>query len=254
MRLVYGPVPSFRLGRSLGVDLLCAAEKTCPFDCIYCQLGKTIHKTRERGEFVDISTLEGDLNTALDRTEADIVTLSGTGEPTLALNLGRAVEVIRDLTDLPIAVLTNSALMGDAGVRDELAAADRVIAKLDAPDERRFRMINRPHRDVRFGDVLNGIKTFGRDFEDKLTLQMMFVERNRTASGEMALLAGEIGPVEVQLDTPLRKSPVRPLSREEMEEIEQDFQGFNVVNVYKREKPGVRVIDRDEILKRRRTI
>ena len=105
-----------------------------------------------------------------------------------------------------------------------------------------------------FDEVLRGIKSFGRDFGERLVLQMMFVEKNRAASRKLALLAGEIGPVEVQLDTPLRPSPVRPLGPAEMDEIEKDFSGFNVINVYKSEKPEVEVIDRDEVLARRRTI
>jgi len=108
--IIYGPVPSWRLGRSLGIDLLCAPGKTCSFDCVYCQLGKTTNPTIERGEFVSIGKLTKELEEIKD-IAADYVTFSGAGEPTLASNLEQAIEVAKSILPLPVAVLTNSSLM-----------------------------------------------------------------------------------------------------------------------------------------------
>ena len=127
MSIIYGPVASWRLGRSLGIDLLSVKEKTCSFNCVYCQLGKTTLLLSERREFVSLVELTRELD-SVTKIGADYVTFSGTGEPTLASNLGRAIEVVRSIVQLPVAVLTNSSLMSSGDVRCELAKADVVVA------------------------------------------------------------------------------------------------------------------------------
>ncbi len=175
--IVYGPVPSWRLGRSLGVDLLSAEGKTCSFDCIYCQLGRTVHPLTDRDEFVSLDALARELQAARS-VSADYVTFSGMGEPTLASNLGEALRLARDVLGLPTAVLTNSSLMAREDVRRDLAYADLVVAKLDAPNERLFRRINRPVVDCRLQEVFRGIILFWAGFAGWLALQMMFVDAN----------------------------------------------------------------------------
>jgi len=250
MKTVYGPVPSWRLGKSLGVDLICS-EKTCSFDCAYCQLGTTIHKTTERRNFIDLDRVRKDVGEVLGKAEIDVITLSGTGEPTLAKNLGDAVEIIRELTDLPIAILTNSTLLHQEEVRNELKKLDHVVAKLDAPNQDVLELVNRPAEDINFNSILSGIKKFRDEFKGKFSLQLMFIEDNKNYADEMALLAREFSPDEVQLNTPLRHCPVKPLSPEEMNRIAKEFKDLNTITVYTSERPEIEGVDKAEVLRRR---
>ena len=111
MEIVYGPVSSWRLGRSLGVDPICRTRKTCSFDCVYCSLGPTKVKSIERKVFVPTEQVALSLEKAIKKVDADVITFSGMGEPTLAKNLGELIEIARDVSGLPVAVLTNSSLM-----------------------------------------------------------------------------------------------------------------------------------------------
>ena len=126
--IIYGPVPSWRLGRSLGVDLVSTEGKTCSFDCIYCQLGRTIYPQMERREFVTMAQLATELEAVKNNIVADYVTFSGMAEPTLASNLGEAIRIAKLILPLPVAILTNSSLMPREDVCDDLAQADVVIA------------------------------------------------------------------------------------------------------------------------------
>jgi len=251
MNSVYGPVPSWRLGRSIGIDPICSGSKICSFDCCYCQLGSTVHKTAEQQNFLSIAKLKDDLHDFGSMDNADAVTLSGTGEPTLAGNLGEIVDVLREHTRLPIAVLTNSTFLNDDNVRKILRKTDIVVAKLDAPDSRLMRMINSPAEGCGFDEVLEGIRSFRRVFKGRLALQMMFIEMNKGLGWEMANIAQEIGPDEVQINTPLRPCRVGHLDIEQLGSIKKHFEGQNVISVYDRGKPFVEAGDKNEILRRR---
>ena len=135
MKIIYGPVASWRLGKSLGIDLICSEKKICSFDCIYCQLEKTDRITRQRESFISLDKLKKDLQHALQQTTPDVITLSGMGEPTLAKNMNEAIKIIKELTDLPLAILTNSSLMYDKNVQSDLKELDIIVAKLDAPNQ-----------------------------------------------------------------------------------------------------------------------
>jgi wyosine [tRNA(Phe)-imidazoG37] synthetase (radical SAM superfamily) len=255
MRVIYGPVPSWRLGRSLGIDLLPGRGKTCSFDCLYCQLGRTTCFAVERQVFVETERLRAELD-ALPLTAADVdyLTFSGTGEPTLAANLGEAIDLVRSwsmLQGVPVAVLTNATLLSRPEVCHDLARANLVVAKLDAPDEALFQAINRPVASVAWFHVVKGIHAFRQEFDGRLALQMMFIDANRQRADEMATLARSLSPDEVQLNTPLRASPTPPLGRAAMAEIEAAFAVLPAVNVYSAQPPKVRVLDRAETRRRR---
>ncbi len=245
--ILYGPVASWRLGRSLGIDLI-GREKICSFDCIYCQLGRTIHLTIERRKFVDDDEIKREID-SMRNVEADVVTFSGMGEPTLAKNLGKAAEYAREF-GLPIAILTNSSLFWQEDVREDLNKVDWIVAKLDAHDDKTFKKINHPHEKIKFDEMVDAIKLVAKEAR-KFSLQMMFMEENKIYAEEMASLAREIKPDEVQINTPLRRSPVEPLSREEIFEIEEHFHGLNTINVYSSPKPKVSPIDEEEVRRRR---
>jgi len=248
--IIYGPVPSWRLGRSLGVDLVSTKGKTCSFDCIYCQLGRTVHPLGKRREFVTLAQLAKELELVKD-IAADYVTFSGMAEPTLASNLGEAITIVKSILPLPVAVLTNSSLMPREDVCDDLAQADVVVAKVDAANEQIFRQINNPVVSYSFDQIVYSIEHFRKRFKRKLALQMMFMAINKDYARPMADIAKRLSPDEVQLNTPLRPCPIKPLAPDEMAAIEKEFAGLEVVNVYKAPKPEVVPLNLEQTLRRR---
>ena len=251
MAIIYGPVASWRLGRSLGIDLLNTRRKVCSFNCVYCQLGETDQFIIEPREFINLEQLTSEIE-LLSPIKADYATFSGMGEPTLASNLGEAIELARSNLDLPIAVLTNSALMFREDVRQRLALADTVVAKLDVPNEELFAVVNRPAPGLHFDRIKDDIRLFRDRYRGKLALQVMFIEANKDYASEIAALARQISPDEVQIDTPLRPSKVKPLSRENIASIREKFNNLrSVITVYEAPKPKVLPLDLAETLRRR---
>jgi wyosine [tRNA(Phe)-imidazoG37] synthetase (radical SAM superfamily) len=249
--IIYGPVSSWRLGRSLGIDLLNTRRKVCSFNCMYCQLGETDQFIVEPREFISLEQLTSEIE-LLNPIKADYATFSGMGEPTLASNLGEAIELARSILDLPIAVLTNSSLMFREDVRRQLAHADTVVAKLDVPNEEVLAMVNRPPPGLHFDRIKDGIRLFRHKYRGKLALQIMFIEANKDYASEIAALARQISPDEVQIDTPLRPSKVKPLPRENIASIREKFNDLrNVITVYEAPKPEISPLDLAETLRRR---
>lgn len=232
------------------MDLLPAGGKTCSFDCIYCQLGRTARRQTQRGEFVPLATVRRELERVWG-VAADYVTFAGMGEPTLASNLGEAIRLAQAILSLPVAVLTNSSLIARADVRRDLACADLVVAKLDAPNEQLFRRINRPVATLRLEDIVWGIEAFAAEYKGTLALEMMFVEANKGLAAEMAAIARELAPDEVQINTPLRPCAVAPLTVNEVAAIREEFTGFPVRSVYEAARPVVVPLDVGETLRRR---
>jgi wyosine [tRNA(Phe)-imidazoG37] synthetase (radical SAM superfamily) len=251
MSIIYGPVSSWRLGRSLGIDLLNTRKKVCSFNCVYCQLGETGQLIVEPREFIGLEQLTSEIE-LLNPIKADYATFSGMGEPTLASNLGEAIELARSILDLPIAVLTNSSLMFREDVRQQLALADTVVAKLDVPNEELFAMVNRPAPELHFSQIVKGIRRFRDEYRGKLALQIMFIEANKDYASEIAALARQISPDEVQINTPLRPCAVRPLPPKNIAKVQREFTNFeSVVTVYEARKYKVLPLDWAETLRRR---
>lgn len=197
---------SWRLGRSLGIDLLCV-DSICSFDCIYCQLGKINQLTQQRHVFVPTQKLMDDLRDS-DWQHSDVVTISGSGEPTLALNLGEAINVINEFTGKPVIVLTNSTLLSDENVRAELTSADRVYCKLDAWSNDQLRRINRPVSTITHEQIVQGITALRREYDGFLAIQTMILTPLKRADLErLAKILLAIGPDEVQLNIPSRPVP-----------------------------------------------
>ena len=222
MAHLFGPVPSRRLGRSLGVDLI--PTKTCPYDCIYCEVGPTTHQTGKRFSYQTetiISELEDYLRDVPQ--PPDVITLAGSGEPTLNLGLGRIISSIKEMSRIPVAVLTNGALLYLPEVRAELAAADLVLPSLDSACEATYRLINRPLPGLSLESLLKGLVPFRREYHGRLLLEVMLLKGINDTEEELTLLRralAEIAPDRIQLNTAVR--PVvddlaRPLDRVEME-------------------------------------
>ncbi|MCK5584343.1 MAG: radical SAM protein, partial [Elusimicrobiales bacterium] len=134
-KYIFGPVPSWRLGSSLGVDLISGTRKTCSFDCVYCQVGRTLKLSSRREVFVKKSEILKEIK-SLPKAKIDYITFSGMGEPTLAKNLGELIKAVKKVRPEKVAVLTNSSVLNRKDVRDELMEADFVIAKLDASNQK----------------------------------------------------------------------------------------------------------------------
>ena len=249
-RYIYGPVPSWRLGSSLGIDLLSQKEKVCSFDCIYCQIGRTKSYTIKRKLYVPTKEVVSEIK-ALPRVHIDYITFSGRGEPTLATNLGMTIKAIKRLRKEPIAVLTNSSLLYRQDVRQELALADLVVLKLDAGSQKSLRLINHPAKKIKFSAILKGIKRFRKVYRGKLALQLMFMPQNKDQAKNIAKLARQIQANEIQLNTPLRPSLVRPLSRKAISVIKGYFRGMNVISLYDVKPKLVRPISTKDTMIRR---
>jgi wyosine [tRNA(Phe)-imidazoG37] synthetase (radical SAM superfamily) len=219
---VYGPVASRRLGRSLGVDLV--PFKTCTYDCIYCQLGRTTQKTIHREEYLPIEDILAELDATLaSGIRPDYVGISGSGEPTLHSRIGEIITRIKQRTDVPVAVLTNGSLLWLRAVQDDLMAADLVLPSLDAGSERWFRHVNRPHSEIRFEAMVNGLAEFTRRFRKPVWLEVLLLAGMTgtvSEAGKIAALAGQIAPAKVQLNTASRppcESEARPVTRRQLE-------------------------------------
>ena len=192
---IYGPVASWRLGRSLGVDVLCI-DSICSFECVYCQLGKINRVTMERDVFVSTEKILDDLKTS-DWREADVITFSGSGEPTLAINLGIIIGKIKSFTGKPVIVLTNSTLLHLPEVRKEVALADKIFCKLDAWSDEILRRINRPYKTFSVEEIISGIKKLREEFSGFLAIQTMILQM--TPSSYCKILAKQTK----KLSTPL---------------------------------------------------
>lgn len=221
-RYIFGPVPSRRLGRSLGVDLV--PFKTCSYDCIYCQLGRTTCKTIERKDWVPLEKVVAELESRLS-SNPDYITLGGSGEPTLHCQVGELIARIKTLTDTPVAVLTNGALLWVKQVRRQLLHADLVIPSLDAGCETVFQAVNRPHRRISFEKMLDGLVAFRREYPGKYWLEVMVVGGYNATRGEICKLAEcvkRIRPDRVQLNTvtrPPAEEHAAPVSPEQLHEF-----------------------------------
>lgn len=235
---VFGPVPSRRLGRSLGVDLV--PFKTCTYDCIYCQLGRTTNRTIERRQWTSTRAVLDEVRQKLS-SKLDYITLSGSGEPTLCTRLGDLIEGIRSMTNTPVAVLTNGSLFWQKEVRQEIGAAHLIVPSLDAGDARMFEAVNRPHPAISFERMLEGLIAMREKFSGDIWLEV-FILGGYTADGLEIRKINEcvkrVRPNRIQLNTVTRppaetfavavnKSRLRRLARLFTPEAEiiADFRG-----------------------------
>lgn len=221
MKYVFGPVPSRRLGQSLGIDTI--PLKTCNWNCVYCQLGRTVPLVNERREYYPKEEILTEVKQALAAHkpgEIDWVTFVGSGEPTLHSDIGWLIRNVKALTNLPVAIITNGSLLYLPGVREELAAADAVLPTLDAGNSRLYRKINRPHPDISYERLVDGLIAFRKAYQGFLWLEVMLVKGlndHEEALREIAAVLERVQPDEVHLLLPTRppvETWVRPADEE----------------------------------------
>jgi len=254
---IYGPVPSRRLGMSLGVDVI--PMKVCTYDCIYCELGNTREKTIVRREYVS----EKLVTQALERYFAemhtihlDYVTFSGSGEPTLNSKIGALIRKVKRLTDTPVAVLTSGSLLFDPEVRQNLMQADLVVPSLDAALQDVFKKVNRPVPSLEVSDVIWGIHQFRKEFKGETWLEILFVKGINDRLGHIKKLAEAtrwIEPTKIQLTTVVRPPGIGhapPISMEKLNEISSLFEGNVevITELERRNSPAYQEEKGDEIV------
>lgn len=234
-KYLFGPVPSRRLGMSLGVDLV--PKKVCSLDCVYCEAGKTTKLTTERMEYVKTEKIIGELTDYfLNNPDPDYITFSGYGEPTLNLAIGEVLDFIKqNKPDIPVAVLTNGTLFGDEIVRQSILKADLVLPSLDAATEAVFRKINRPPDSLMFDDYIQGLIDFSREFSGKIWLEIFILPDYNDSEEELAALKEiivQIKPDSIQLNTldrPGTVADLRGATRAELQRVVDFWQMDNVI-------------------------
>jgi wyosine [tRNA(Phe)-imidazoG37] synthetase (radical SAM superfamily) len=221
-KYLYGPVPSRRLGLSYGVDIV--PFKVCTLDCIYCQLGQTTEKTIERKDYVPPEGLLAELRETLaEDLEADFITISGSGEPTLNSRLGELIDGIKKITNIPVAILTNGTLLYRQDVRADCAKADVVLPSLDAGDKQTFEEVNRPHKDISIKNLISGLCAFRNEFAGQIWLEVFLIKGLNTDAGQIAKIKNiieRIGADKVQLNTAVRPTTCAGIKRVDTEELE----------------------------------
>jgi len=234
-KYIFGPVPSRRLGISLGVDLL--PRKTCSFNCIYCECGITSNLTVERKIWVDTSGVIEEINHFLSSDSGktiDFITFSGSGEPTLAMNIGEIIKYIKSRYNAQVCVITNSSLLWNEEVQNDIINADLVIPSLDAVSPDVFFNIDRNHSDITIENILNGLIQFRKKYKNKLYLEILLVKNINDGKQELVKLAEaakKIQPDRIQINTCVRQGTEKNLERlsgEELQAAAAYFSGFEV--------------------------
>lgn len=208
MKYVYGPVPSRRLGQSLGIDTI--PLKTCNWNCIYCQLGRSKPLHNERKDYIPLSEIISEVKRALDShnpEEIDWVTFVGSGEPTLHAGIGWLIKEVKKITDIPVAVITNGSLLFLQSVRKAVSIADAVLPSFDAGTPELYKKINRPHPDVPFERFLDGLIAFRNEFNGQLWVEVMLVkDMNDTEEALKDVAKGleQVQPDKVHINLPTR--------------------------------------------------
>ena len=208
MKYVFGPVPSRRLGKSLGIDTI--PLKTCNWNCVYCQLGRSVPLTNERKEYVPSDEILSEIEQALTvhkPGEIDWVTFVGSGEPLLHAKMGWLIQQVKRMTKLPVAVITNGSLLYLPEVRQELIPADAVLPTLDAGTAELYRKINRPHPEITFERLVDGLISFRKEYKGNLWVEVMLLDRLNDSSEalwEIAKILQTVKPDAIHINLPTR--------------------------------------------------
>ncbi len=233
MKYVFGPVPSRRLGNSLGISPI--PRKVCNYSCIYCQLGRTDKMTGERKEFFKKEDILKEFKEYLkDSDKFDVITIVGEGEPTLYLKLGELIKDVKKLTSKPVAVITNGALLHDKNVRKELCEADIVLPSIDGYDEETSKIIDRPLGTIKFDEELQGLIEFSKEYTGQLWLEIMLVEginSDKNSIEAFKEILKKINYDRVYINTPVRppaEDYVKSVGKETIEYAVKELGGISI--------------------------
>lgn len=233
LKYIFGPVPSRRLGKSLGISPI--PRKTCNYSCIYCQLGRTDKMTGERKEFFPLKDIINEFKEYLKESfDFDVVTIVGEGEPTLYSKLGELIKEVKKITDKPVAVITNGALLSSKEVRDELMNADIVLPSIDGYNEETAKKIDRPLGTIHFKDELEGLIEFSKEYKGQLLLEIMLISGincDKNSIGHFKEILKKIKYDKVYLNTPVRppaENFVKVISQEEMKYAVEELRGISI--------------------------
>jgi len=256
-RHLYGPVPSRRLGRSLGIDLV--PHKICTYDCIYCQIGKTTEKTLARKEYAPVTEILEEVGSFLqeETSSTDVLSLAGSGEPTLHSQIRSVIEGIKAITSIPVAVITNGSLLYEEEVRQDLLSVDLVLPSLDAVSSEVFRKINRPRKGFSVEKVIEGLVEFRKVYKGQIWLEILFCKGVNDSKEELVRMkktVERIAPDRIHLNTVIRPPSEKwavPLNQEKMETMRAFFgERASIISEFDRHPPAVTERDiREEILK-----
>ncbi len=254
---LYGPVPSRRLGRSLGIDLV--PHKICTYDCIYCQIGKTTDKSLVRKEYVPPEAILEEVRCFLkeEASGIDHLSLSGSGEPTLHSKIGSVIEGIKTITSIPVAVITNGSLLYEEEVRHDLLHADVVLPSLDAASPEVFDRVNRPLPGFSVEKVIEGLVKFRKAYRGQIWLEVLFCKGINDSKEELLKMKQSIDRIRpdlIHLNTIVRPPSEKwaaPLDQKEMYGIKAFFgEKASIISEFDRHPPSILERDvKEEILK-----
>lgn len=242
-KYLFGPVPSRRLGISLGVDLV--PHKVCSLDCVYCECGATTKLTLDRKEYILYDRVIKELDHYFTHNpDPDYITFSGSGEPTLNVRFGDVMEFIKQRKpDIPVAVLTNGTLLHQEQIRKELLKADVVLPSLDAATESTFRKLNRPHHDLNLEEYIRGLEQFRKEYSGKLWLEVLIIpgyNNDETNLNHLKAAFQKIQPDKIQLNTLDRPGTMDDLSAADQAELQRIVDVWQLNNVEIITKPPER--------------
>lgn len=253
-KYLFGPVPSRRLGLSLGVDIV--PLKTCTQNCLYCQLGMDAPQSLERKEYAPLSEVLAEIQQRIEiGLKADYITISGSGEPTLHAGLGWLIDRIHEATSIPVAVITNGSLLWRPDVRNDCAKADVVLPSLDAGDNETFQQLNHPHQDINYTQFVEGLIAFRHCYTGPIWLEVFICDGINTSDISLQNIGNKIDqikPDKIHLNTAVRPTAhpsIRALSPSKMAEIAQKLgRNAEVIADFPKEKAGAAACTPESVL------
>lgn len=233
-KYLFGPVPSRRLGMSLGVDLV--PKKVCSLDCVYCEVGKTTKLTLDRKEYIKFDKVKEELTHYFNNNpDPDYITFSGSGEPTLNIYIGEMLQFIKqNKPNIPVAVLTNGTLLYNKNVREAIINADLVLPSLDAATENVFKKINRPAKGLSIDKYIEGLVDFRKEFKGKIWLEIFILPDYNDSENELIELKKvilRIKPDSIQLNTLDRPGTISNLRGATKQELQRVSEYWKIDNV-----------------------
>lgn len=254
LKFTFGPVPSRRLGFSLGIDII--PLKTCTYNCVYCQLFQTSNHTITRQSFFNKEKILEDIKDSANKfSNIDYLTFSGSGEPTLNSDIGWLITEVKKVTDIPIAVITNGSLLWMPEVRQDLKDADLVVPSIDSVTQETWLKINRPAPNIKLSDVIEGTSIFCHNHKGLIWLEIMFVEGINDNSTEIRKIANFVNTLKadkVQINTVVRppnEAAAKPLNDKILEDIAALFNHkTEIISPFKKVAVPNNLMDKDGII------